>query len=233
MFWCRREDYRTFLTTSKTLFHCGVLEASFCARPRSTNLHPSGSEILAQEQFKKPSLRMASQIGAVERTWTSTGLLLLRPERSASTIPPLRHIFYLVQVYFIGLGHVPRPRNFIFEKQVFKRRFPCTMPPALLTSTGLLLLRPATHTRLPFRHYGTINLLILSYNQLLIKITFYSPVRGETSRFWVGWFRGSSSYRHCWDGRRRYSWLLGWSWRVGREQHRGIVVDRVTLQVHR
>ena len=26
------------------------------------------------------------------------------------------------------VGHVPRPQNFIFEKQVFKRRFSCALP---------------------------------------------------------------------------------------------------------
>ena len=35
-----------------------------------------------------------------------------------------------------GLGHVSRPRNYIFEKPVFESRFPCKLPPAVLTLPG-------------------------------------------------------------------------------------------------
>ena len=34
-----------------------------------------------------------------------------------------------------GLGHVPRPRNYIHESIAFRSKFPCEMPPAFLTFT--------------------------------------------------------------------------------------------------
>jgi len=33
----------------------------------------------------------------------------------------------------VGLGHVPRPRNFAIGKLVAIGRFPCELPPAVLT----------------------------------------------------------------------------------------------------
>ena len=42
---------------------------------------------------------------------------------------------YLVGV--AGLGHVPRPRNFIHESLAFRRRFPCKLPLAVLAYDSL------------------------------------------------------------------------------------------------